>query len=432
VCPTGYALFILVNATLFIRPGEIVPAWENWNIYLWLILACAAVSMPALQRVLQWEYLRQNASVLCIILLIPAVVLSHLNHGRTIEARYGATDMAKTVLYFLLLIGLIDSMARLRQFMSFTVVFIAITALLAVLNYHDIYTLPALTILDRSYGVNAETGEMELVRQLQASGIFSDPNDFSIILVVAIIATIHFIVEAPNLARRVPWLMLGPLLLYAFALTKSRGGFLGLTAALGSLLIARLGWKRGIKFGMLFSPLLLAAFAGRQTNINVGDTDDTAYGRVLLWRAGMPLLRAAPFFGNGYGTYAADVGQEAHNSYVHSFVELGFFGGACFLMSILGPIFSCRKAFVGEPGPKKTLNATILAMVVGYAVGIFSLSRVYSNATYLVLGLGSAYCALRYPVLLPWLTFDGAYFKRAFKASICMIVFIYVFIRVVT
>jgi hypothetical protein len=42
----AFLLFILVNATLFIRPGEVVPDLEGWPIYQWVILSCLVVAYP--------------------------------------------------------------------------------------------------------------------------------------------------------------------------------------------------------------------------------------------------------------------------------------------------------------------------------------------------------------------------------------------------
>src|ERR1700747_2754991 len=42
----GFFLFLLVNATLFIRPSEILPELATLRIYEALILACFAVSFP--------------------------------------------------------------------------------------------------------------------------------------------------------------------------------------------------------------------------------------------------------------------------------------------------------------------------------------------------------------------------------------------------
>src|SRR6516165_11011518 len=50
--PFGFALFILLNAVLFIRPAEIVPDLLDLPIYEVLILSCVVVSLPAiLERV---------------------------------------------------------------------------------------------------------------------------------------------------------------------------------------------------------------------------------------------------------------------------------------------------------------------------------------------------------------------------------------------
>ncbi len=429
----AYGLFILVNATLFIRPGEIFPATESWPIYLWLIFGCAACSLPMLMKQLRWSYLSRNPGVLCVVLLIPAVFLSHASHGDLWSARFDSIEFAKIVLYFLLLVGLVDSMERLQGFLALTVIFIAVSAVFAILNYHDIFTLSAMKVLDRQNGFDANTGENEIIKQLQATGIFSDPNDFSVILVTAILGAVHFAMEAKDKLRRTGWLLLAPVLIYAFALTKSRGGFLSLMAGVGALLVTRFGWRRALKIGLLLAPFLVVAFAGRQTNIDVSDKSDTAYGRVLLWREGTVMFKGAPIFGHGFGTYAEEARQVAHNSYIHAFAELGFFGGACFLMAFLSPLLSCRKVVFKENGDvAKRMAGTIFAIMLAYAVGIFSLSRNYSNATYLVLGLGCVLCALGNSEQAVWMKFDGRFIKRAAVAGVAMLVFISFVIRVLT
>ena len=48
----AFLLFILVNATLFIRPAEIVPALLGWEIYFYLIVACLVIAAPEVIRYL--------------------------------------------------------------------------------------------------------------------------------------------------------------------------------------------------------------------------------------------------------------------------------------------------------------------------------------------------------------------------------------------
>jgi hypothetical protein len=114
-----------------------------------------------------------------------------------------------------------------------------------------------------------------------------------------------------------------PLLGYAFALTRSRGGFLALAAGLVTMIVAKLGWRNSIPVTAIALPVLLVLFAGRQTSINLSDKNDTAQGRMGIWRDGMMLLKGSPLFGIGYGEFVEEVGHVAHNSFVHCFVEQG-------------------------------------------------------------------------------------------------------------
>ena len=99
--------------------------------------------------------------------------------------------------------------------------------------------------------------------------------------------------------------------------------------------------------GLLLVPAVLLAFGGRQADINLSG-NDTAQDRLRLWAEGMSLLPGSPIFGIGVGEYEECIGLVAHNSYVHSFVEMGllggtFFAGAVFLAVLCFPNRSrCR------------------------------------------------------------------------------------------
>ena len=55
----GFAFFLLVNAVLFIRPAEIVPAPESLPIYNVLITTCLAVCRPERSHRREIETLRE-------------------------------------------------------------------------------------------------------------------------------------------------------------------------------------------------------------------------------------------------------------------------------------------------------------------------------------------------------------------------------------
>src|SRR5436309_3285608 len=77
----GFVLFILLNATLFVRPAEIVPALIGVEIYQALILACLLASFPGVLEQLTPRSLERRPATVCVLGLFVAVLLSHLAHG---------------------------------------------------------------------------------------------------------------------------------------------------------------------------------------------------------------------------------------------------------------------------------------------------------------------------------------------------------------
>ena len=43
----GFALLLLAVATLFLRPADLVPAFDSWPIYQFLIICCLVVAARA-------------------------------------------------------------------------------------------------------------------------------------------------------------------------------------------------------------------------------------------------------------------------------------------------------------------------------------------------------------------------------------------------
>src|SRR5262245_29936855 len=82
----AYALFLLVHATLFLRPAEILPDVQGWPIFLALSLLCLAVAFPDVLRQFTSRALEQRPMTVCMLALLLAVGLSHLVHFRFEEA----------------------------------------------------------------------------------------------------------------------------------------------------------------------------------------------------------------------------------------------------------------------------------------------------------------------------------------------------------
>src|SRR5438105_11107289 len=83
--PHPYSLdficFLLLNAVLFVRPGELIEEIKEVSFYNYLILLCIGLSLSRLlQSAAPRAILRDSISA-CVVGLLGAVVVSHLAHS---------------------------------------------------------------------------------------------------------------------------------------------------------------------------------------------------------------------------------------------------------------------------------------------------------------------------------------------------------------
>jgi O-antigen ligase len=271
-----------------------------------------------------------------------------------------------------------------------------------------------------------------VVRRLQATGPFHDPNDLCVLLVVGILLASCGLTDRRKGPWRLAWL--GPLfiLFYALALTQSRGGFLALLGGLCVFLHARFGWSATLGLGALLLPALFVVFAGRQTDIST--TAGTGQERIQIWSDGLMLFREAPLFGVGMNEFEVFVGHVAHNSYLQAFAELGIFGGILFVGAFFVAFATLRS--LGTQGRRivdpelRRLHPYLTGAVAGYAVGMFTLTLNYIVPTYLVLGLAMScgrLAATSPPV--PTLCFDLKLMGRCAGVAVLFLVGLTIFVR---
>jgi O-antigen ligase len=422
-----FVLLILATAILFLRPQDFVPEWTTLPLYLVFLIVAALVASGSIVRQLAAGALQARPITICVIGLLVAIVVSHLSRSLFWEARTQGAEFAKVLLYYLLLVGVVNTAERLRSFLGWLVIFFAVLATLSLLQYHGAIALPQATLLEQTE-IDEETGDVLSVPRLCGYGLFNDPNDLCLLLVSGMGIAAYFMTDRRLDWQRLACLGLIGLFVYGLALTQSRGGFLALLAGLLVLLYARFGaWKAAL-VGCLAVPVLLVAFAGRQTEISAAD--DTGQSRVQLWSEALELFKQEPLWGIGQGAFEEQVGLVAHNSFLHSFVELGFFGGALFLgaffTSLWGLYRVSRVSANGDPETAR-LGHYLLAIIAAYAIGLMSLSRAYIAPTYLMLGLVTAYFSLARPLALP--RFDRRYLPRLAFVSAAFLLAMHLFVR---
>jgi O-antigen ligase len=324
-----------------------------------------------------------------------AGALSHLSHGYIGGAMGGSIELLKSVVYYLILIVLVDTPARLMSMLTWTVRFTTLLTILALLHYHGAINIPALDAYQEG-DIDPVTGEHYLIPRLRSTGLFNDPNDLSMILVVSIIVSLAFLTQQRSRIRQVLELVPLGIFLYALKLTYSRGGLINLGFALLILSYAKFGWRKTVLAAVLCFPALLLIFGGRQTRIDLDKADDTSQCRIQAWAEGLELFRQYPFFGIGMEEYHEHVGLVAHNSFVHAYTETGLFGGTLFTGAFYSALLGISRVHrdyskIREPILLQ-LQPFIFAIIVSYCVGMLSLTRNYSTITYVILGIGAAYC----------------------------------------
>ncbi|MEQ8852356.1 O-antigen ligase family protein [Gimesia sp.] len=397
----AYILFLLVNINLFLRPAELVPALKGLPIYEVLILSSFFLSLDQIKRVVQFPNLKRQPITLCVIGVLVAVAMSHLSHMYLYGVRTSTVAFLKTLIYYILLISIIDSPKRLKGLLKTVAISSSAMILLCVIDYAGIIDFEFIKHVSDRDGVS-DAGEVIRVFRMRGTGIFQDPNDLSVLIVATGMLCLYFFNDPVKSSFRFLWIVSMIILMIGLLDTRSRGGLLTLGIAGMVFVLPKYGKKAAIVCAVV-GVAGLTVLAGRQGNIDLNS--GTGHDRILLWREGISALKSANlFFGIGQGEYSDMAGLAAHNSYVHAFTELGLFGGTlfigCFFFAALGlyRLVRFQNASRGKPIMRNRELERYLpyacAILAAWCGGMMSLSRCYVVPTYMIVGVSAAYLNL--------------------------------------
>jgi O-antigen ligase len=124
----------------------------------------------------------------------------------------------------------------------------------------------------------------------------------------------------------------------------------------------------------------------------------------------------------------------AHNSYVHTYTELGLFGGTMFVGAFYAALSGVRRlgraAVVISDRAVKQWQPYVLAMTGAYCVGMYSLSRSYTMTTYLILGISAAYLHIaEHTASVRAMRFDSEFMQRLVLVGAAGVTALYLFVR---
>ncbi len=427
-----FALLILTTAVMFLQPAAYFPELTAWSIYQELILVCLVVSLPGVLKQLEVASLASRPITGCVLGLLLAVILSHLSHFNLYDARANALTFAKLIVYYLAFVAIVDTPSRLRQFLNWLNVIVFIVTVLALLVYYDVIPKEAVKLYKpRQLIIDLEN---PFVR-LRAAGNFNDPNDLCLILLAGMTITVYWMTNCHlgGLKRLLCLLPLG-LYGYALALTRSRGGLIGMMVGLLFFFYCRFGIRKTLAVGLVVLPLAFLLLSRQQVDFAGAIDTGTGQSRIQIWAEGIGLFRQTPFFGIGMGEYNEQIRHPAHNSFLHAYTELGVFGGTLFLgafyfaLSSLYRLNQCRSR-IADPELRRLLPF-LITIVICYVVPLLALSRNYIVTTYMILGMVTVYVQMasqRIPSLA--FRFDIPFLRRALGLGIVNLAVIYIIVR---
>lgn len=428
----AFWLFQLLTAALFLRPAELFSWLEGVRVNEMLIVATLGLALSSVLSHFSPTAMRLQPITYCAVGMLFAVILSHLTHmylGGVVDS---ADQFLRTLVYYGLTLTCVNSPSRMKAFIANIAGCTAAMVTLCLLDYWGVIHLEFIVHLDDLDGFDDE-GNPILFQRMRGTGIFQDPNDLAMVIVAGGTLSLFFLADKSLQGLRWFWLL--PLCVFAAAIleTKSRGGLLAGVVAVLTLAVFRFGSKFGIVMGVL-AICALPIIAGRSAQIDMSD-GSTGHERIEMWREGFDALKSSDLlFGIGHNTYADLAGLVAHNSFVHAYVELGIVGGTfffgCYFFAFLQLYRLGRLEQPVWHAELLRMRPYVTAVLAGWCMSMFSLSRCYIVPTFLMLGMASAYlnlCWIHAPHPRPLLVWNRMQFLRLTAASAVMFVGLYLF-----
>ncbi|MDP8219692.1 MAG: O-antigen ligase family protein [Candidatus Theseobacter exili] len=273
-----------------------------------------------------------------------------------------------------------------------------------------------------------------MVTRVVAYGIFNDSNDLALAFVIMVPFILMTITSAKSLVEKIVVAGISCPIFYALWLTNSRGGLLALLVTVVVYFRNRIKGAKWIFVTLIIAAVIVPVLPSRFTQTLFGES---SLGRVISWGYGNQMFKANPVFGVGFKMFTefADW-RSAHNSFVNTYAELGFFGYFFWLGLIFVSLLGLYKAIFDKEYVNTTnrrlvrYGEAIFASLVGFLACGFFLTRSFNVVFFMLIAitvrtrlLVSANKVFVGDVMPGYLT------KRLFLMCVGSILFMYVLTR---
>lgn len=364
-----YGLLLYLFIFLY-RPGEVYPALSV--IRLEFIVGVTTLILAVIHRkmhegVLRLPVDRVTVSLLAFWVVIYLTTLTSFYPSATIDA---GENFAKTLVFYYLIVTLIDTRPKLNAFIVLYVLLIGKVCF-------DAYT---------GYQSGAFTHTMGMDRMTGATSVGGDPNSLATTIAVSVPFVVATALVFKQFFFRIPLLGMAAGMLMILGITGSRGGFL---AAIG-VVLGGFAFSRNkimtafiiVLLAVVFWVTLPGQYQSRYLTLtDVDDLNQTSTGRWDVWKVGIQMFINRPLLGIGIGAFPTAHGSGAfgggkwiqpHNFMVQLAAESGVVGIVVwlgfFFRYVLRNIKSLRQ--IGLKDPSKRWAYTY---ATSFAVSIIAL-----------------------------------------------------------
>ncbi|XXF75534.1 O-antigen ligase family protein [Myxococcaceae bacterium GXIMD 01537] len=370
-------------AVMYAVPGEWIPALAPLR--LALLTSGLAAGLMALRRLGRAEPFSfdgvRGGALLCFAALVVASIGWSVHPEVT---RATAIELVKLTAIYITLVNVITTPRRLAA-VCIAVVLGSIVTSIGVINWWRA-------------GVDMVEGYRS-----RWVGVYADPNHMAMNMVLVVPLAVALAARGDrSWLLRIACLAAGVLSVVAIVLSHSRGGFIGLSVALGVWALREKRRLRSATVGAVFL-VGLAVFAprsfwARNETVASFHEDASAMGRVHAWQVASRMSLDRPLLGVGAGSFRyawplyappeARRAYVAHNIFLDVIGELGFLGLLFFLVfagGATGGVFeACRDEEMGW------LARALSAAMAGYLVCDLFSGYILSAHLYLLFGLAAS------------------------------------------
>lgn len=384
----SYIGLFFFTVVLYFRPYELHPSLAGLtSLAYWLAVVTLAIFLPT-QFALEGNLTARPREVNLVLLLCLTALLSIPLAINPYEAWTAFNyPFIRAVAMFIVIVNVVRTPTRLKGLMFLA---IAIGVVLSVGAIND-YRLGRVSI---------EAGERVTG---VIGGMFGNPNDLALHLVMMIPLAVGLLLSTRNLFAKPLYIASALLMVGGVIVSFSRGAFLGLLG-MGMVLAWKLGRSNRFVMILLVGVLLVALIAvapGEYTNrlgtigFVTGDASSSSRRDLLIRSIIVAIYN--PVFGVGIGNFHIVSIHElvSHNAYTQVAAEMGLAAMVIYIMLLVVPFRRLRvierATYEGRRNSRiYYLSVGLQASMVAYMISSFFGSVAYQFYVYYLIGYAVA------------------------------------------